>query len=102
MRQSARSAVQSGREAPARNFGFKTRIVPSDLEEIALHILGRPGIMAEVPPVRDWRRVEALDRDVVLAATKGEIFCLESATGRILWNNELKGLGRGSDDGGDG
>jgi outer membrane protein assembly factor BamB len=36
-----------------------------------------------------------LDLDVVLAATKGELFCLDSATGKIQWNNQLKGLGRG-------
>ena len=36
-----------------------------------------------------------LDGDRVLAATKGELFCLDSTTGKILWNNELKGLGRG-------
>src|ERR1700683_4067565 len=35
-----------------------------------------------------------LDGDRVLAATKGEVFCLDSTTGKILWNNELKGLGR--------
>jgi outer membrane protein assembly factor BamB len=32
---------------------------------------------------------------VLLAATKSELFCLDSATGKILWNNEWKGLGRG-------
>ena len=36
-----------------------------------------------------------LDGDRVLAATKGELFCLDSTTGKILWNNELRGLGRG-------
>jgi outer membrane protein assembly factor BamB len=36
-----------------------------------------------------------LDDDRVLAATKGELFCLDATTGRILWNNELRGLGRG-------
>jgi len=36
-----------------------------------------------------------LDGDMVLAATKGELFCLDSTTGKILWNNELKALGRG-------
>ena len=36
-----------------------------------------------------------LDDDRILAATKGELFCLESATGRILWHNKLTGLGWG-------
>jgi outer membrane protein assembly factor BamB len=36
-----------------------------------------------------------LDGDKVLAATKGELFCLDSTSGRILWNNELRGLGLG-------
>lgn len=35
------------------------------------------------------------DGDLVLAATKGELYCLDSVTGKVLWNNELKGLGRG-------
>jgi hypothetical protein len=30
-----------------------------------------------------------------LAATGGEVFCLEAYTGRILWQNKLKGLGLG-------
>jgi outer membrane protein assembly factor BamB len=29
------------------------------------------------------------------AATKGEFFCLDPATGTIRWQNPLKGLGRG-------
>ncbi len=36
-----------------------------------------------------------LDGDKILAATKGEIFCLDAATGRVLWHNELRGLGFG-------
>jgi outer membrane protein assembly factor BamB len=36
-----------------------------------------------------------LDGDRVLAATKGELFCVDASTGRILWNNELRGFGRG-------
>jgi outer membrane protein assembly factor BamB len=36
-----------------------------------------------------------LDGDRVLATTKGELFCLEAATGQLLWRNELKGMGRG-------
>jgi outer membrane protein assembly factor BamB len=35
-----------------------------------------------------------LDGDRVLAATRGELFCLDSTSGLILWNNELRGLGR--------
>ncbi len=29
------------------------------------------------------------------AATKGEVYCLEAATGKIRWHNALKGYGRG-------
>jgi outer membrane protein assembly factor BamB len=36
-----------------------------------------------------------LDGDRILAATSGELFCLDSTTGKILWNNGLKGLGHG-------
>lgn len=36
-----------------------------------------------------------LDGDKILAATRGESFCLDAATGRILWHNELRGLGFG-------
>lgn len=36
-----------------------------------------------------------LDGDRILAATKGEIYCLDSATGQIVWKNNLKGLGTG-------
>jgi outer membrane protein assembly factor BamB len=36
-----------------------------------------------------------LDGDVVLATTKGEVFCLEAATGILRWQNELPGLGWG-------
>jgi len=36
-----------------------------------------------------------VDGDGILAATKGEIFCLDCVTGRTIWRNELRGLGRG-------
>ncbi|MFN7997931.1 MAG: PQQ-binding-like beta-propeller repeat protein [Bryobacteraceae bacterium] len=36
-----------------------------------------------------------LEGDRVLATTKGEVYCLDSTTGQMQWNNELKGLGRG-------
>lgn len=29
------------------------------------------------------------------ASTRGEIFCLEAATGKVRWHNALKGYGRG-------
>ena len=29
------------------------------------------------------------------APTKGEIFCLDPGTGKILWQNPLRGMGRG-------
>jgi outer membrane protein assembly factor BamB len=31
----------------------------------------------------------------VYAAAKGEIFCLDPATGSVRWQDPLKGLGRG-------
>ncbi len=36
-----------------------------------------------------------LDEDVILAATKGEIFCLRAESGDILWQNQLPGMGFG-------
>lgn len=36
-----------------------------------------------------------LDGDDIFATTKGEIFCLDPATGSIRWRNPLKGLGWG-------
>jgi outer membrane protein assembly factor BamB len=36
-----------------------------------------------------------LDGDLLLAATRGEVFCLQAATGSILWNNNLPGQGLG-------
>ena len=31
----------------------------------------------------------------VFAGAGGVLFCLETGTGQILWNNQLRGLGRG-------
>jgi outer membrane protein assembly factor BamB len=36
-----------------------------------------------------------LDRDVLLATTYGEVFCLAPETGRVLWHNPLRGYGIG-------
>jgi outer membrane protein assembly factor BamB len=36
-----------------------------------------------------------VDEDLVLAATRGEVFGLEAATGRILWTNNMPGQGYG-------
>ena len=36
-----------------------------------------------------------LDGDQVFAGTHGEIFCLEATTGKILWQDGLKGYGFG-------
>jgi outer membrane protein assembly factor BamB len=36
-----------------------------------------------------------LDGDKAVATTKGEVDCLDSTTGGILWSNGLSGLGRG-------
>jgi hypothetical protein len=35
------------------------------------------------------------DQDILLATTRGQVFCLEPLTGRILWNNGLSGFGYG-------
>jgi outer membrane protein assembly factor BamB len=35
------------------------------------------------------------DGETLLAGNDGEVFRLDPATGALLWNNELKGLGRG-------
>ncbi|HYK90244.1 MAG TPA: hypothetical protein VE398_15825, partial [Acidobacteriota bacterium] len=37
----------------------------------------------------------ALSESELYAATKGELFCLDPATGHVRWHNPLKGLGRG-------
>jgi outer membrane protein assembly factor BamB len=36
-----------------------------------------------------------LDGDRVLAASKGEVYCLDGATGQVLWHNSLPGRGYG-------
>jgi outer membrane protein assembly factor BamB len=36
-----------------------------------------------------------LSEDKLYATTLGEIFCLDPRTGQILWQNSLKGMGRG-------
>jgi hypothetical protein len=36
-----------------------------------------------------------LDKGQLFAATKGELYCLDPATGHIRWKNELKGMGWG-------
>ena len=42
----------------------------------------------------DFVNVALLDGSVY-AAAKGELFCLDAATGNVRWQNPLKGLGRG-------
>jgi outer membrane protein assembly factor BamB len=36
-----------------------------------------------------------LDGEMVLATTKGEIFCLDAKSGNLLWRNQLRGMGLG-------
>ena len=36
-----------------------------------------------------------LDGDRLLATARGEVFCLELVNGKIIWRNQLKGMGRG-------
>jgi outer membrane protein assembly factor BamB len=42
----------------------------------------------------DFVNVVLLD-DTLYATAKGELFCLDPATGNLRWQNQLKGLGRG-------
>lgn len=35
------------------------------------------------------------DGEWVFAANAGEVFCLDPRTGTLVWQNEMKGLGRG-------
>jgi outer membrane protein assembly factor BamB len=42
----------------------------------------------------DFVNVVLLEGDL-FATTKGELFCLDTATGHLRWQNPLKGLGRG-------
>jgi outer membrane protein assembly factor BamB len=37
----------------------------------------------------------AIDERDVFASTRGRLYCLDSTTGTIRWENELKGLGWG-------
>ena len=37
----------------------------------------------------------SLDGPDLFATTVGEIFCLDPTTGRLLWNNPLRGMGYG-------
>jgi len=36
-----------------------------------------------------------LENDRVYATTRGQVFCLSTTSGEILWNNPLKGMGLG-------
>ena len=36
-----------------------------------------------------------LDKDRLIATTKGKVFCLDVATGQLLWRNDLPGMGLG-------
>ena len=36
-----------------------------------------------------------LDADALFATARGELFCLDPATGQIRWNNPLTGMGWG-------
>jgi len=42
----------------------------------------------------DFVNLTLTDRKLY-ATTKGEIFCLDPGTGKILWQNPLRGMGRG-------
>jgi hypothetical protein len=37
----------------------------------------------------------ALDGDVLLASTRGEVWCIDPMSGRVLWHNALPGFGWG-------
>jgi len=34
-----------------------------------------------------------IDGDKIFAGCSGRLYCLDSLTGKILWNNDLKGMG---------
>jgi hypothetical protein len=36
-----------------------------------------------------------LDDGVLYATARGEVFCLDPATGGVFWNNPLRGMGWG-------
>jgi outer membrane protein assembly factor BamB len=36
-----------------------------------------------------------LDQDRIIATTKGKAFCIDVSTGKLLWQNDLPGLGFG-------
>ncbi len=36
-----------------------------------------------------------LDGDKLFATTRGEIFCLDALTGRLMWSNPMRGMGYG-------
>ena len=37
----------------------------------------------------------SVESDRVYASTRGELFCLEAGSGRLVWHNRMKGLGYG-------
>ena len=37
----------------------------------------------------------AIEGDLLLAATRGEVWCIDPMSGRVLWHNPLTGLGWG-------
>ena len=86
--------LRAGRAVPThhatqlRNWAVCSAVLP--LEEIAWHILGRTGIMADAPPVVDWRRVgaEFIVADLKLAFTFLEIARTSSVTETVRRNQK--------------
>jgi outer membrane protein assembly factor BamB len=76
--------------------------MPMNCDAINVGIRGTVLALDRRTGAETWRAVlkgkefvsVVLDGEQILAATLGELFCLDAATGRILWNNELRGLGR--------
>jgi hypothetical protein len=81
-------AVPAHHAIQLRNWAVCSAVLP--LEEIAWHILGRTGIMADAPPVVDWRRVgaEFIVADLKLAFTFLEIARTSSVTETVRRNQK--------------
>lgn len=84
----AGQAVPSHYAIQLRNWAVCSEDSVLPLEEIARHILGRHDIMAEVPPVGDWRRVgaEFIIADLELAFTFLKIARTSSVTETVRRN----------------
>ena len=83
-------AVPAHHAIQLRNWSVCSADSVLPLEEIAWHILGRTDIMADAPPVVDWRRVgaEFIIADLKLAFTFLEIARTSSVTETVRRNQK--------------